>query len=140
MIDELNLWAAQDALLTALEAQPSLADVATGIGFPKNIQPDHVWIAGVASGSVVTELSGDQAPSDETFRLKVLVYAQRADDYTVVRDQIKYLVRAVVGALSSDAFAAVVPAWTISAYELDEGTDGQKRQLALELTVECRCW
>jgi len=140
MIEELNLWAAQDALLAALGEQPGLAGVPCEIGFPASIQPDHVWIDGAASGSLGNSLSGATSPSDETFRLTVIVYTQRGDEYAAVRDRLKGFAGAVEDALASPTFAAVVPAWSVPAYNLDAGTDGTHRQLSLELIVECRCW
>ena len=140
MIEDLSLWNAQDALLTALVAQPGLAGVPCEIGFPANIQPDHVWIDGAASGSLDSSLSGATSPSDETFRLTVVVFTQLADEYAAVRDRLKGFVSAVEDALASATFAAAVPSWSVPAYNLDAGTDGTHRQLSLELIVECRCW
>jgi hypothetical protein len=138
-VDGLKLWAAQDVLLAGLEASEALTDVAKGLGHPANIEPQHVWIGGAATGSVTTELSGDAGLSDETFKLKLFVFAQ-ADDYAATRELLKSLAGAAVAVLASSAFAAVVHSWTIPDYALDDGTDGTHTQLALELTVECRCW
>ena len=140
IVAALKLWAAQEALKVALAEQPELADAATGLGHPVNVEPDHVWIAGGATGSLVTEMSGDTAPSDETFRLTVVVFTQLADEYDEVRDRLMGLAAGAEGALSSAGFAAVVPAWTIPDFRLEEGTDGTYRQMSLELIVECRCW
>ncbi len=144
MIAELNLWAAQDALLTALGAKEALdrggaAEVALDIGFPVNVRPEHVWIAGEADGALESELTA-RGPSRETFRLDVFVFVAAAEEYAVLRDRLKTLATAVEGALASDGFAAVVPSWSVTQYRLEEGTDGTNRQLCLELTVECRCW
>ena len=135
-----HMWAAQDAFLTALGEQAALGDVAKGIGHPVTIEPDHVWITGRVSGKVDAELSGSTAPGDEEFRLTVVVYTQLADEYTVVRDRLKGFADAVGAAMASPGVAAIVPAWTIPDYQLDEGTDGTYRQLALELTFACQCW
>jgi len=139
MIDELNLWAAQDALLAALAEQEDLDDVTQSLGFPPNVEPDHVIIIGEADGSLTFELSGSE-PSAETFRMDVVIYTQLAEDYAAVRDRLKGFAAAVERALASDGFAAVVPAWSIPTYRLEAGTDGSNRQLLLQLTVECRCW
>jgi len=139
VIEDLNLWAAQDALLSALGDEDDLLDVAQGIGHPVDIEPQHVWITGEATGALSQELSGG-GPTAETFRLNVIVYAQAADDFTAVRDTIQLLAAAVERALGSEAFTAVVPAWDIPEYRLEEGTDGTNRQVALSLAVACRCW
>ena len=139
MIEDLNLWAAQDALLAALAAQDDLDGVAQGIGFPVNIEPQHVWLTGEATGSLTQELTGD-GPSAETFRLTVVVYVQAADDYATVRDTAKLLAGAVERALGSPTFTVVVPSWTVPDYRLEEGTDGKHRQVSLSFGVECRCW
>lgn len=139
MIEDLNLWAAQDALLAALAEQDDLDDVAQSLGFPKNVEPDHVIVTGEATGSLAFELTGAQ-PSAETFRLTVVVYTQRAEEYVEVRDRLKGFAAAVERALASAGFAAVVPAWSIPDYRLEAGSDGTNRQLSLAIVVECRCW
>jgi hypothetical protein len=144
MIEELNLWAAQDALMVALASQPALdrggaGEVALDLGFPARIEPKHIWLDGGADGRVTNELSGTK-PSDEAFTFSVFVYVQAGEDYATIRDTLKALARAVEDALGSATFAAAVPAWSITQYLLDAGTDGTNRQLALELKVECRCW
>lgn len=143
MIDELGLWAAQDALLAALRAQAAFdvggaGEVALDLGFPAEIQTEHVWIDGEAEGKLSAELTGPK-PSDETFQTKLFVFVQ-ADDYVTTRDRVKVLATACEAALASAGFAAVVDAWSIPRYRLDAGTDGTNRQLCLELTVECSCW
>jgi hypothetical protein len=138
-IDSLKVWAAQDALLEALGDEDDLDEVAQGIGFPVNIAPQHVWISGDVPGSLSHELSGGN-PSEETFLFTVVVYVQQADEYIAVRDSVKGLASAVVRALASSTFKAVVPSWTVPNYRLEEGTDGTHRQVSLSLTVECRCW
>jgi hypothetical protein len=143
MIDELTLWAAQDALLAALREQEAFdvggaAEVAIGLGFPAEIQPEHVWIDGEAEGKVTFELTGSR-PSDETFQTKLFCYVQ-AGDYDEARDRLKALTTACETALASATFGAVIESWSIPRYRLDAGTDGSNRQLCLELTVECSCW
>lgn len=140
MKGNLTLWDAQDALITAMAEVDDLAEVTVDFGFPANLEPDHVWIDDAASGSRTTELSGDTEPSDETFRLTVFVFTSHALEAIEVRDLLKVLTAGVFVAMSSPAFAAVVPAWTLADYTLDAGTDGTNRQLALELAFECRCW
>ena len=130
MIEELGLWAAQDALMVALAAQPALDrggadEVALDLGFPAAIEPKHVWLEGGADGKLTNELTGTK-PSDETFTFSVFVYAQAGDDYAAVRDTVKTLARAVEDALASDTFAAAVPAWSIPEYRADAGTDGSE--------------
>lgn len=138
-IESLQLWPAQDALLAALALEDDLDDVAQGIGFPVNVEPAHVWIAGKAQGLLGDELSGE-APSAETFHLTAIVYVRLADEYLEVRNVVRTIAAAVMRAFDSDTFRAVVPAWTLSAYDLEESTDGTYRELALLLDVECRCW
>ena len=141
MIEDLNVWAAQDALLAALLRQDSLKadEVACELGFPATIEADHVWISGEAAGSVAWELSGSK-PSAETFRLSVFVFSAHAEPYADVRNRLVTFAPAVEDALEDAGFVAVVPAWSIPEYKLDAGTDGTKRQLCLEIKVECRCW
>ena len=134
-----NLWDAQDALVTALQAQQALADAEIGLGFPRDVQRRHVWVAGRASGEQNEELSGVRGRADETLRLTVIVYAQ-SPEYTEARDALASMAEGVIAALDSDGFAEVVPAWGLSQFNVDEGTDGTYRQLALEVVVECRCW
>jgi hypothetical protein len=143
MIDELRLWDAQDALLTALREQAAFdvggaGEVALGLGFPTEIQTEHVWVDGEAEGKLSAELTGAK-PSDESFQFKLFVFAQ-ADDYVTTRDRVKVLARACEAALASSTFAAAVDSWSIPRYRLGAGTDGSNRQLCLELTVECSCW
>ena len=143
MIDELHLWAAQDALLAALREQAAFdvggaAEVALGLGFPTEIQTEHVWIDCEAEGKLSAELTGAK-PSDESFQFKLFVFVQ-ADDYVTTRDRVKALTAACFAALASATFGAAVDSWNIPRYRLDAGTDGSNRQLCLELTVECSCW
>lgn len=143
MIDELRLWAAQDALLAALEGQAAFdvggaGEVALDLGFPAEIQTEHAWIDGEAEGKLSAELTGP-GPSDETFQVKLFVFVQ-AGDYAETRDRLKVLARACEAALASPAFGTVVGSWSIPRYRLGAGTDGTNRQLCLELTVECSCW
>jgi len=143
VICELNLWAVQDALLAALRAQPAFevggaGEVALELGFPAEIQPEHVWIDGGAEGRLESELTGP-GPSRETFQVKLFVFAS-ADDYVTTRGRVQALATACEAALASPGFAALVAAWSIPRYRLEAGTDGTNRQLCLELTVECSCW
>lgn len=133
-------WDAQDALFSAFDDQEELEDAAIDLGHPANIEPLHVWIAGESEGSQNNDLSGNPGPTDETFTLTVFSYAQSADDYVVVRGLLGGLLAGVRGALASPGFGAVVPAWRVQRRADDEGTDGQNRQLATELVIECRCW
>jgi hypothetical protein len=143
MIDELHLWGAQDALLAALGEQEAFDvggadEVALGLGFPTEIQTEHVWVDGEAEGKLSAELTGP-GPSDETFQVKLFVFVQ-AGDYAETRDRLKELARACEAALASQVFGAAVDSWSIPRYRLDAGTDGSNRQLCLELAVECSCW
>lgn len=140
MKGNLTLWDAQDALIAALEDVDAFAEVTVGFGFPANLEPDHVWIDGGATGSRTAEMSGDTEPSDETFRIRVCAFTSHALEAIEVRDKLKALTAGVFVAMSSAAVAAVVPAWTLADYMIDTGTDGTNRQLALALTFECRCW
>lgn len=143
MIDELSLWAAQDALLAALKEQEALDvggadEVALDLGFPTEIQTEHVWIDGEAEGTLSFELTGSK-PSDETFQFKLFVFVQEGD-YVTTRNRVKALGTACEAALASQTFGAVVDSWRIPQYRLGAGTDGSNRQLCLELTVGCSCW
>ncbi len=144
MIDELHLWAAQDALAGGARATQEAFDVggagevAIDLGFPADIQPAHVWIDGEAEGKLAAELTGAE-PSRRDLPVKLFVFVQ-AGDYVEARDRVKALAAACEAALASAAFAAVVDSWSIPRYRLDAGTDGSNRQLCLELTVECSCW
>jgi hypothetical protein len=126
LIENFSLWAAQDALMVALAEQDDLSDVAQGLGFPVNIEIDHVWIEGGGRGKFDNELSGG-TPTDEAFQFDVFVYTQLAEEYVDVRDRLKTFAAAVGRALASATFAAAVPSWTISDWELDAGTDGTNR-------------
>ena len=144
MIEELRVWAIQDALLAAFGEQEAMDaggahEVALDLGFPAEIQTEHVWIEGGAEGSLTFELTADM-PSDESCRMKVFVFVQMAGEYVDVRARIKTLAAAVVAALGSGGVAAVAPSWSVPGYKLDAGTDGSNRQLCLELSVEFTCW
>jgi hypothetical protein len=143
VIEQLNLWAAQDALLDALKDQAAFdvdgaGEVALGLGFPAEIQPEHVWIGGEAEGDLEAELTGPR-PSAEIFRMPLFIFVQAAD-YEEARSRVKTLAAACESALETATFTAVVPSWRIPRYRLDAGTDGSNIQLCLELPVECRCW
>lgn len=143
MISELSIWAAQDALMELLAEHEALdvggaAEVALDLGFPAAIAEQHVWLMGDVDGSLTFDLTGTK-PSEDTFRFKVFCFAT-ADDYEAVREKVKALATAVEDCLSSEDFAEVVPAWSVPTYRAESGTDGSRRQLCLEFTVECRCW
>lgn len=143
MISELSIWAAQDALMELLVAHEALdhggaAEVALDLGFPATIAEQHVWLMGDVDGSLTFDLTGAK-PSEDVFRFKVFVFAV-ADDYLAVREKVIALAAAVEDCLSSEDFAAVVPVWSVPTYRGESGTDGTRRQLCLEFTVECRCW
>jgi hypothetical protein len=145
MIEELTLWQAQDTLLDALKAlevfdQGGPTEVTVDLGFPVNIMPNHVWLAGDAEGTLEAELSGESQPSAETFRFSVFVFSQWAGTEAEAREHLKVYARGVEDALASEAFRAVVPSWMIPRFRLESGSDGTNRQLCLELVVECRCW
>lgn len=144
MIEELGLWAAQDAIVAAVKAQEAFDaggahEVPVDLGFPADVQPEHFWLEGGAEGSLTNELTGT-TPSDETDRIKAFLYVQSPGDYVDVRDRLRALARAFEDAMRSDAVAVVVPSWSIPNYALDAGTDGTNRQLVLELTLELRSW
>lgn len=136
----LTLPAAQDALFGELQDAEALAAVAVDLGFPTSIQPDHVWVHGAGDGATENELSGSTAPSAETFHVRVYCLASHGLPYAEVRDAVMVMASAVFAALDSSAFAQVAPAWKLSDYTFDEGTDGTNRQVALELVFECRAW
>jgi hypothetical protein len=136
----LTLPAAQDALFGELKEAEALAALAVDLGFPTSIQPDHVWVQGAGDGSTKNELSGSTAPSAETFHLTVFCFASHGLPYVEVRDAVMVMAGAVFAALDSSAFAAIAPAWKLSDYTFDEGTDGSNIQVALELVLECRVW
>lgn len=144
MTPELRLWAAQEVLLGVLRARPEVdtggpAEVPVDIGFPADVQPSHIWLTGEASGSLTDELSGG-GPELETFRLSLVVYVQAPEEYQTVAGEVRRLASATCAAMDEDAVRAVVDAWTLAEYRLEEGTDGTSRQLALTLGFDCRCW
>lgn len=142
MITQSRLWDAQDALLAALEAHPTLSPPSVGVdlGFPSVVKEDHVWISGGVTGSQTHGITGP-VPSDETFRLTIIVYTQLASDFVKVRDHLKTLTAAVESALASEAFQAVVPSWDMPEYRIDEGLDDVgMRQMSAEMSVECKVW
>lgn len=138
-----RLWAAQDALKTALAAAYTAASIGdpVDLGFPRTLQPDHTWIAGRADVEQTYVVSNLEAP-DEAFALVVDILVTLGGTYEEVRDRLMARATALETAIRSDAFlGGSVSDATTATMRVREGvTDDGRRQLGLEITIACAAY
>lgn len=136
-----KVWAAQDALLTLLQAQTWPNDVRPALGIPGRLERDSAWISGeVDDWRAEYRVSGLKA-KDETFVLRVhLLTTRLGGEFEPLRDAI-----AVYGGLVEDAIkqdytlGGTVMLATIVNQQLEETMldDGRRRQALLTYSIAC---
>lgn len=136
----LTAWDAQDALLAALRTAAN-GDVPVDLGFPVNLQPEHVWITGDMDTTAEYDETGSDEPSGEGFTLYVRALVTFGDDFEEARDRLKTVAGYVSTAIASATFLAAVDDARTVAAEVNEGRSGDGRpQVALTAEVACRRW
>lgn len=141
-LENLALWAAQDALKSALRTTVEPLGVTVDLGHPDTVQPEHVWISGDAEGTAEYMESGN-APSNEQFVLTVhILCTYAAVDYADTRARLKQILAAVTAGLSSASFVPdAVDQARASRWQVDEGRNGEgHRQIGLSLEITCDKW
>lgn len=139
-----RVWDAQDALLTALQAQAWPTGVTPTLGTPARMEADSVWVSGeVEAWNAEYRVSGLRQ-KDETFTLRIHCLATRlGGDFTTLRDRLESF-----GALVEDAvdgnptLSSTVMLATIVSQQVEETIldDGRRRQGLLTFFVECQAF
>lgn len=133
----MKLWAAQDALKSALEARA--VNVPVDLGLPVTMQQKHLWITGNADGDPEYEFSGG-GPSGERFGLTLCGLVTFAGTYQQCRDELQAL-----WDIGTEAVATLVPTSVshveFGHWEVKEGRTAQgQRQLAFFRDVDLYVW
>lgn len=135
-----QIWDAQDALYTALNAATWPGSVQVDLATPANIERDSVWVSGEVDDWLAEYRTSGLAAKDERFVLRVHVLSKRLGNYTDARDRVKALgqvVEDVIGAdhtLNGSVMLAVIDR---SQLEDSIGEDGRTRIVLLTLWVRC---
>lgn len=133
------LWDAQEALYNALKVGLDKVRVDYGAPSQKELKPEHVFVSAAATdwkfSHPLTNLAEDQE-----FGLIVGIYVTRAGDQKAVVARMKELAAAVDVVLQADhTLSGTVDMAKVGSARLIDGRDTStnKRQLALELDIEC---
>lgn len=137
-------WAAQDALLTALQAQSWPVGVNPTLGTPARMESDSVWVSGeVEAWNAEYRVSGLRQ-KDETFTLRIHCLATRlGGDYASLRARLEEFGGIVEDAVEADhTLDGTVMLATITSQQVEETIleDGRRRQGLLTFFVECQAF
>lgn len=146
MADTTRIGAAQDALLTLLEARGALSAVPVDLGFPvKGPQKEHIWISGQVpdwtQGFLTTgPVTGASAAlREESFTLKVIIVVSwHTTSYVQARDRALALALEVERTvLANDTLSGTVFQAQMGRGRIAEGIGTDFRQVVPELDIEC---
>lgn len=136
-----QIWAAQDALYTALTGATWPGSVQVDLATPANMERDSVWVSGEVDDWAAEYRTSGLAAKDENFALRVHVLSKRLGNYTDARDRVKVLGEVVEDTVDADhTLAGTVMLATIERSQLEDslGEDGRTRMVLLTLWVRCR--
>lgn len=136
-------FAAQDALITALEAAPGLSSWTVGFGLP-NQRPEalHIWVDENVTDWSQESISTGVMTKNEAFAIAVYLYSRRTDSTAIeVRDEIAAAAGVVADLIGATPFlGGVVLFAEVSNVEYDGAfadTDGRMREGVMKLTIKC---
>lgn len=144
----LSLWTFQDTLLAALQTNlaPLAAEavplaVGVDLGFPTDLQPNHVWITGNSTVTAEYEETMNE-PSNESFPVRINgLLTWETGTYADARTQLLRVLAAVTTSLASVLAVGTVDMQRAVECEFQEGRNGQgHRQLGFRLDVDCTEW
>lgn len=135
-----QVWAAQDALYTALSGATYPGRVSVDLGVPGRLEQDHVWVSGEVDEWAALYRTSGLAAKDESFSIRVHIYSTRLGGYTDARDRVQELGEVVEDAVGADyTLSGTVMLAKISRSQLEESItdEGRSRGLLLTFWVEC---
>lgn len=146
MAFETKAFAAQDALVTALQNATGLAGWRIDYGIPAGRpEEQHIWIAeDVADWSQELASTGLQA-RNETFRLSVYIYDKRtAATAQEVRDEVRTAASVISDIIADGPFLSGIVLYAQIVAGAYEGAfadpEGRSREGVLKLTIECQAF
>lgn len=145
MAFETKAFGAQDALVAALQATPSLSAWTIDYGLPSRRDEQHIWIDETLNDWTQGTPTTGIVARDESFRLSVYIYSRLSGaSASDIRNDVKGAADIVLDVIGSDAFlsGSVFFASVISA-EYDSAfadTEGRAREGVLLLTVQCSAY
>lgn len=136
-----QLFDAQDALYSLLQAATWPGRVSTSLGTPATFETDHVWVSGeVDDWSAEYRVSG-LAAKDEAFTIRVHCFTKRLGTYLDARQRVQALGEVVEDTITSNyTLSGTVMLATIGRQQLEESQneDGRGRQVLLTFFVDCQ--
>mgnify|MGYP006273408095 CR=1 FL=1 len=136
-----QVWAAQDALLQALQAQTWDEPIKPVLGTPARMEADQVWVSGEVDQWSAQYRTSGLGTKDEVFTLRVHCLATRlGGGYTELRDRLAALGANVEDVLQDDfTLGGTVMLATIASQQVEEAMldDGRRRQGLLTFFIEC---
>ena len=146
MAFETKAFAAQDALVTALQANPTLGVWQIDYGMPA-VRPDerHIWVDEQVEDWAQDLASTGLVSRNESFRLQVYVYDRQTGASALeVRQEIETAAAAVAEVVGSAPFLGGVVLYAQISGAAYEGAfadaDGRAREGVLRLTIECQAF
>ena len=133
--------AAEDALLTLLQADGTLAGLPVELGEPgAQIQREHVFIAEDVSSDDIWDTTGaGQSQRAEAFALKcVVLVKQTGDDWPAVRTRAHALAEAAEAVVAANpTLSGSVFECRVSRFERKGAVDDEGRLCVITLEVAC---
>ena len=137
-----TVYAAQNALKTALSALSGLDNARVTLGHPASLEKDEVWVSGEVQDWQLEYRQSGLVARDEFYTLIVYCFASRTGkDFEGVRDRVAGYSTAVEDYLADNpTLGGTVMLATVISATLDEGIsqDGRTRMAMQTLNVRCR--
>jgi hypothetical protein len=136
-----RIWDAQDALLTALQANATLSEVTLDLGAPGRLERQHVWISGEVEDWSLAYTTSGLVSRDEEFNLRIhVLVTMTGRSYVDARTRVVELGQAVEDVIADDVtLAGTVMLATVARGSIDEATGGDGRTRSVLLTIHVRC-
>lgn len=138
-------FAAQDALVTALQDESSLSDWTIGFGIPAHREELHIWVDEQVDSWEQDGATTGLVARNERFRLSIYIYDRKTGaDAKDIRDEIATAADVITGVIGSQPFLGGVVLYAeLVGAEYDGAfadPDGRKREGVLKLTVGCQAF
>lgn len=137
-------FAAQDALVAALQNEPSLSGWRIDYGLPAGRPEElHIWVDEKVGDWTQETLSTGLASKNESFRLSVYIYSKKTGTTALeMRNEVTGAASAISDVIASAPFLGGVVLFAQIVSGEYEGAfadaEGRAREGVLHLTIECQ--
>ena len=138
-----TVWAAQDALLAALQTQTWPDQINPKRGTPAALDRDAVWISGEVDDWPLDYAVSGYRQMDESYVLRIHILATRLGTYTDLREKLAtYGGKVETAVVTNYTLGGAVAQARIDRRSLEEtlADDGRTRQGLLTFWVRCTAW